>query len=107
MASKTVNFKVGMTCGGCSGAITKILSKIEGTKEVMSIVTVDDHFRSILANYCDESHFFIVGVTNVDANVETKSVIVTCQESVADSKLLEVLKKWSASSGKDVELVAA
>jgi len=25
-----VNFKVQMSCGGCSGAVKKILSKIEG-----------------------------------------------------------------------------
>ena len=30
MASKVVNFKVGMTCEGCSGAVTRILNKIEG-----------------------------------------------------------------------------
>lgn len=28
--SKKVSFKVGMTCGGCKGAVTRILSKIEG-----------------------------------------------------------------------------
>jgi len=28
--TKTVSFKVGMTCGGCKGAVTRILTKIEG-----------------------------------------------------------------------------
>jgi hypothetical protein len=28
--TKTVVFKVGMTCGGCSGAVSRILSKIAG-----------------------------------------------------------------------------
>ena len=28
--TKKVSFKVGMTCGGCKGAVTRILSKIEG-----------------------------------------------------------------------------
>ena len=32
--SKTIIFKVGMTCGGCSGAVSKILSKIDGVNEV-------------------------------------------------------------------------
>ena len=32
--SKIVEFKVGMTCGGCSGAITRILKKIEGVDTI-------------------------------------------------------------------------
>ena len=31
---KEVHFNVGMTCGGCSGAVTRILSKIEGVEKV-------------------------------------------------------------------------
>ena len=27
-------FKVGMTCGGCSGAVTRILGKIEGVSNI-------------------------------------------------------------------------
>ena len=29
-----VLFKVEMTCGGCSGAVTRILKKIEGVQEI-------------------------------------------------------------------------
>jgi copper chaperone len=29
-----INFKVQMTCGGCSGAVTRILKKIDGVEEV-------------------------------------------------------------------------
>ena len=71
---KEVHFNVGMTCGGCSGAVTRILSKIEG-------------------------------VEKVDANVETKTVIVSCAETVDDQILLDALMNWSKSSGKSVELV--
>ena len=71
---KEVQFNVGMTCGGCSGAVTRILSKIEG-------------------------------VVNVSADVETKKVVVSCEESVDDQTLLDALMNWSKSSGKSVELV--
>jgi copper chaperone len=71
---KEIQFNVGMTCGGCSGAVTRILSKIEG-------------------------------VEKVDANVETKKVIVSCAETVDEQTLLDALMKWSLSSGKTVELV--
>eukprot|EP01033_Poteriospumella_lacustris_P015131 gene15131-gene16000 len=41
--TKTVNIKVGMTCSGCSGAVTRILSKIEGEPTNMQYVKVDVH----------------------------------------------------------------
>jgi copper chaperone len=72
--TKEVQFNVGMTCGGCSGAVTRILSKIEG-------------------------------VEKVDANVETKKVVVTCSETVEDQALLDALLNWAKAAGKAVELV--
>jgi len=72
--TKTVKFNVAMTCGGCSGAVTRILGKIEQ-------------------------------VEDVQADLETKIVTVTCGDEVADETLLEALLKWSASSGKKVELL--
>ena len=29
--TKTVSLKVGMTCNGCANAVTKVLSKVEGS----------------------------------------------------------------------------
>ncbi|KAG7358377.1 heavy-metal-associated domain containing protein [Nitzschia inconspicua] len=46
----------------------------------------------------------IDGVTNVDANVEAKTVIVDADESVSPQLMLEKLQKWSAASGKSVAL---
>ncbi len=31
--SNTVTIKVGMTCGGCSGAVTRVLGKLDGACE--------------------------------------------------------------------------
>ena len=72
--SKTVKFNVAMTCGGCSGAVKRILGKIDN-------------------------------VEDVDANLETKIVTVTCADEVEDTTLLDALKKWSESSGKAVSLI--
>ena len=74
--TKVVKFKVGMTCGGCSGAITRILSKIEG-------------------------------VDNVETNLETKDVKITCVDDLSENVLLESLQNWSKSSGKSVELISS
>ena len=53
------------------------------------------------------SIFYWLGVTKVDTNVETKSVVVTCDEALDSAIILEKLLKWSESSGKAVELLAA
>lgn len=71
---KVVEFKVGMTCGGCSGAVTRILKKIEGVQEI-------------------------------DANLETLAVKVTCEDGVDSQVMLDALLKWSEASKKSVELV--
>ena len=49
--------------------------------------------------------FFISGVQEIDADVDTKIVKVTCAESVASETLLAALNKWSSSSGKSVEYI--
>ena len=48
--TKSVQFKVGMTCGGCSSAVTKILMKIEGVQEVDCNVETKD-----VKVFCEDS----------------------------------------------------
>ena len=74
--TKIVVFNVAMSCGGCSGAVTKILQKVDGVKDI-------------------------------DANLETKKVTISCDDHVDESILNERLQKWSSSSGKKVELISA
>ena len=44
------------------------------------------------------------GVSDIQTNVEAKSVVVVHDESVASADLLAKLQKWSAASGKSVAL---
>ena len=44
------------------------------------------------------------GFTEIDANVETKLVIVDHTDAVTSQQMLDALKKWSDASGKSVEL---
>jgi copper chaperone len=74
--SETVTFNVGMTCGGCSGAVERILKKIDGI--------ADD------------------GVT---CDLEAKTVVIKYTEPANPDLMNEALQKWSAASGKSVELV--
>ena len=48
----------------------------------------------------------IDGVTNIETNVTTKSVIVTHGDSVSPTELLDKLTKWSQASGKSVTLIS-
>lgn len=46
----------------------------------------------------------IEGVTDIQTDVEAKSVIVQADESVSPHLMLEKLQAWSAASGKSVAL---
>ena len=54
--TKVVHFKVGMTCSGCSGAVQRILTKIEGVQSVdanletkdVTVTTSDDVNNQVL-----------------------------------------------------------
>eukprot|EP00537_Pseudo-nitzschia_pungens_P010267 CAMPEP_0172389226 /NCGR_PEP_ID=MMETSP1061-20121228/6179_1 /TAXON_ID=37318 /ORGANISM="Pseudo-nitzschia pungens, Strain cf. pungens" /LENGTH=73 /DNA_ID=CAMNT_0013119335 /DNA_START=49 /DNA_END=270 /DNA_ORIENTATION=- len=48
----------------------------------------------------------IEGVTEIVTDVDAKSVVVTHDDSVQPSLMLEKLQKWSAASGKSVALAA-
>jgi len=45
------------------------------------------------------------GVTDVQTDVAAKSVVVQHVESVSPQDMNEKLQKWSAASGKSVELI--
>ncbi|KAL7525994.1 hypothetical protein ACHAWF_001592 [Thalassiosira exigua] len=46
------------------------------------------------------------GVTEIQTNVEAKTVVVTHGEGVSKELMLEKLTKWSQASGKSVALVS-
>jgi len=46
------------------------------------------------------------GVTDVQTNVEAKSVVVVHDDSVSKGLMLEKLQKWSKASGKPVALAS-
>ena len=46
----------------------------------------------------------IDGVNSIQTNVAAKTVVVVADPSVSPQVMLEKLQKWSAASGKSVEL---
>ena len=75
-----VEFKVGMTCGGCSSAVERILKKVPNVGEVV----------------CD-----------VDAKsvIVKKSADAPEGEGLDADLLLQKLEKWGKAAEKSVELV--
>eukprot|EP00468_Gymnochlora_sp_CCMP2014_P009023 CAMPEP_0167767310 /NCGR_PEP_ID=MMETSP0110_2-20121227/15969_1 /TAXON_ID=629695 /ORGANISM="Gymnochlora sp., Strain CCMP2014" /LENGTH=76 /DNA_ID=CAMNT_0007655715 /DNA_START=6 /DNA_END=236 /DNA_ORIENTATION=- len=50
---KVLKYYAAMTCGGCSGAITKILKKIEGVEEIKTDV---DKKSVVVSGTMDEKY---------------------------------------------------
>ena len=100
--TKTVSFKVGMTCGGCKGAVTRILTKIEGTAVSMEWL----HSTSQPVKFLTLKLLHI-GVTEVKADVDEKTVDVVCEDDVDGEVLHSALRNWGEKAGKSVELVVA
>lgn len=93
---KVTEFKVGMTCDGCSSACTRILSKIEGASRYSfgSSSQAHTHKRSLSLSTWP-------GVTDVQCDVAKQQILVTGDAD--EDAMLEALLKWSKASGKSVE----
>eukprot|EP00579_Thalassiosira_antarctica_P007665 CAMPEP_0201882678 /NCGR_PEP_ID=MMETSP0902-20130614/14343_1 /ASSEMBLY_ACC=CAM_ASM_000551 /TAXON_ID=420261 /ORGANISM="Thalassiosira antarctica, Strain CCMP982" /LENGTH=73 /DNA_ID=CAMNT_0048411259 /DNA_START=62 /DNA_END=283 /DNA_ORIENTATION=- len=48
----------------------------------------------------------VEGVTNIDTNVDAKTVVVTHEDGVSKELMNDKLQKWSQASGKSVALVS-
>eukprot|EP00547_Thalassionema_nitzschioides_P005384 CAMPEP_0194199258 /NCGR_PEP_ID=MMETSP0156-20130528/343_1 /TAXON_ID=33649 /ORGANISM="Thalassionema nitzschioides, Strain L26-B" /LENGTH=78 /DNA_ID=CAMNT_0038924129 /DNA_START=85 /DNA_END=321 /DNA_ORIENTATION=- len=71
----TTTFHVGMTCGGCSSAVTRILGKLDGVEKVNPNLETKE-----------------VEVTYDEGKVSPKD-------------MFEKLQAWSKASGKEVRMM--
>lgn len=79
-----------MTCEGCSGAVNRVLSRLEGKKKELEFEQVPI------------SLFFFVlfeGVSNIEINMEGQRVYVTT--SLSSDEVLAVIKK----TGRETEYI--
>eukprot|EP01083_Nonionella_stella_P156925 508729_1 len=74
--ANTVVFDVQMACGGCSGAVTRILKKMDG------VLTIDANLET------------------------QKVTVETAEGGPAPEDMLIALKKWGDNANKKVELVS-
>jgi len=73
----TTTFHVGMTCGGCSAAVERILGKLDGVEKIDA---------------------------NVEAK---KVEVTYEEGKVTPEVMFEKLQKWSEASGKEVKMLEA
>lgn len=80
MSDHQYKFNVTMTCGGCSGAVERVLKKLEGKRYTCFIVF------SILTRWS-------LGVKTFDVSLETQTVNVTTEPTLSYDNVLEKIKK--------------
>ena len=94
-------FKVEMACSGCSGAVTKILSKAQGNYFFYYIhIYYTLYFLSLTLK-----RLKILGVESVETNLDTQLVKAFCADNTDPKELFKVVEKWGSATGKKVELV--
>lgn len=83
MADHKYTFNVTMTCGGCSGAVERVLKKTEG------IYTKHTPPPCAIANASCK----YAGVKSYDVSLEKQTADITTDDSVTYATLLEKIKK--------------
>uniref|UniRef100_A0A093XHT8 Metal homeostasis factor ATX1 n=1 Tax=Talaromyces marneffei PM1 TaxID=1077442 RepID=A0A093XHT8_TALMA len=68
MAEHQYKFNVSMSCGGCSGAVERVLKKLDVV-------------------------IFVLGVKSYDVSLESQTATVVAEDSLGYEKVLETIKK--------------
>lgn len=79
MSDHQYKFNVTMTCGGCSGAVERVLKKLEGKRRATC-------FIAILTRW-------FLGVKTFDVSLESQTVNVTAEPTLSYDDVLEKIKK--------------
>ena len=95
-----VVFDVQMACGGCSGAVTRILNKMDGECARAA------RRPSVATSNLSRAPASSPGVEAIDPNLDTQKVTVTLKEAGTPptEDMLAALKKWGDAAGKTVAL---
>jgi copper chaperone len=92
MSEHTYKFNVTMTCGGCSGAVNRVLGKLDGP----SPLSRHDHKEPTNTSS-------ITGVRSYDVSLDTQSATVVADPSLPYETVLRTIKK----TGKKVNSAEA
>lgn len=95
MAEHTYKFDIAMSCGGCSGAVERVLKKLDG--EIRALATPSHAPLHATA----DSVF--PGVKSYNVSLETQTAEIVTEDSLNYETVLEKIKK----TGKTVKSGAA
>lgn len=94
MSGSKYEFSVAMSCGGCSGAVTRVLNKLEGT-----YAAVPPCLLYTLTS---------VGVEKFDVSLETQKVVVeTVDASLTYDRVLNAIGKTGKKVSEGYEFVGS
>lgn len=80
MSDHTYNFNITMTCGGCSGAVERVLKKLDG-------------ISSSCLHHWTVSSLFVIGVKSFDVSLDNQTASVVTEPSLDYTTVLEKIKK--------------
>lgn len=119
MAEHTYDFNITMTCSGCSGAVERVIKRLDGQSNRTPFSPIATKFRFLrarlhLLNLYHRCHHGMLadkltvcptglGVKSYDISLENQSAHVVTDESVQYDTLLEKIKK----TGKKVNSAEA
>ena len=86
MAEHNYKFNVTMTCGGCSGAVERVLKKLDGAP-----FHTTPHYTTPSRPAND--HCLLPGVKSFDVSLDSQSANVVTEDSVDYATVLEKIKK--------------
>ena len=90
MAEHNYKFNITMTCGGCSGAVERVLKKLEGK----SSQTTRQLSRNLSLCYrILTDNTSLAGVKEFDVSLDSQTATVKTEESLDYSTVLEKIKK--------------
>ena len=82
MSDHQYKFNVSMSCGGCSGAVERVLKKLEGTNNIVLFTP-----SQLVANST------ILGVKSFDVNLDSQTALVSTEPTVSYETVLATIKK--------------
>ena len=82
MAEHLYKFNVSMSCGGCSGAVERVLGKLDG-----------EHLSPTSRTCRPLTNPLILGVKSYNVDLKTQTAEVNAEESLSYKTVLEKIKK--------------
>jgi copper chaperone len=88
MAEHNYKFNITMTCGGCSGAVERVLKKLDG-----KINHPQRPVHGSVLKYFSADKPALTGVKEFDVSLDSQTATIKTDESVDYATVLEKIKK--------------